>query len=436
MRPHKSPRSRLQPADPVGIHAPIDLTGTTPLGWSDKRANKSAAASECKFIACSPRPASVPIKFASDIQSELFSPGDASVLPHTPKAGRSGTVKKTKIVRVEPALPPHEEESAVVEVSSSHLSEHRSNDYVISFGFSEAGGWRHEMEDRIVAITALFDGMSPNSLFADVNLWSLFAVFDGHQGSFSSSFVSTNIAPVLRQKYLELSIDNVQKYESRQKFLEELLRKTCLETDKMLSEQARMAISFSASGKVVLQDYSGTTCVLCLVTTEEIAVANIGDSRAVLGVKHDKNKRIEPISLSDDRLRRSDEPEVELDWRAIALSHDHKPYLAEEKVRIEAAGMRYESIYSVYLLKLHDLCRVGKVNDDVYEIISQNVVKEQKLRMSRSLGDFSFKQCRFESGDLFPPEQQGVTANPDVIIWKRNLGYTVRFMYDLGSIIY
>jgi protein phosphatase 2C family protein 2/3 len=81
-------------------------------------------------------------------------------------------------------------------------------------------------------------------------------------------------------------------------------------------------------------------------------VANSGDSRSVLGIK----------------------------GRAKPLSYDHKPQNEAEKARIQAAG---------------GFVDFGRVNGN--------------LALSRAIGDFEFKK----SAEL-PPEQQIVTAFPDV----------------------
>ena len=82
--------------------------------------------------------------------------------------------------------------------------------------------------------------------------------------------------------------------------------------------------------------------------------ANAGDSRSVLGVK----------------------------GRAKPLSFDHKPQNEGEKARITAAG---------------GFVDFGRVNGN--------------LALSRAIGDFEFKK----SAEL-APEQQIVTAYPDVVV--------------------
>lgn len=102
------------------------------------------------------------------------------------------------------------------------------------------------------------------------------------------------------------------------------------------------------------EEVSGCTATVGIVTNDKIYVGNAGDSRTVLGVK----------------------------GRAKPLSFDHKPQNEGEKARICAAG---------------GFVDFGRVNGN--------------LALSRAIGDFEFKK----SADL-PPEQQIVTAYPDVTI--------------------
>ncbi|KAK2465254.1 hypothetical protein APHAL10511_002608 [Amanita phalloides] len=102
------------------------------------------------------------------------------------------------------------------------------------------------------------------------------------------------------------------------------------------------------------RETSGATAVTALMTTDnKIYVANAGDSRSVIGVKGE----VKP------------------------LSYDHKPTNESEKARICAAGG-----YIDY----------GRVNGN--------------LALSRALGDFEFKK-----NSALSPEQQIITADPDVI---------------------
>ncbi|OAA33407.1 Protein phosphatase 2C [Moelleriella libera RCEF 2490] len=100
------------------------------------------------------------------------------------------------------------------------------------------------------------------------------------------------------------------------------------------------------------EEVSGCTACVGLIAGKKLYVANAGDSRGVLGIK----------------------------GRAKPMSQDHKPQLENEKNRITAAG---------------GFVDFGRVNGN--------------LALSRAIGDFEFKK----SAEL-PPEQQIVTAFPDV----------------------
>ncbi|KAK4122457.1 PP2C-domain-containing protein [Parathielavia appendiculata] len=117
---------------------------------------------------------------------------------------------------------------------------------------------------------------------------------------------------------------------------------------------------FLATDRAILNDpkyeeeVSGCTACVGLITDDKIYIANAGDSRGVLGVK----------------------------GRAKPLSFDHKPQNEGEKARITAAG---------------GFVDFGRVNGN--------------LALSRAIGDFEFKK----SAEL-APEQQIVTAYPDVVV--------------------
>ncbi|KAL6703230.1 Protein phosphatase 2C 2 [Coniothyrium glycines] len=121
---------------------------------------------------------------------------------------------------------------------------------------------------------------------------------------------------------------------------------------------------FLATDRAILSDpkyeeeVSGCTASVGIISKDKIYVANAGDSRTVLGVK----------------------------GRAKPLSFDHKPQNEAEKARIQAAG---------------GFVDFGRVNGN--------------LALSRAIGDFEFKK----SADL-PPEQQIVTAFPDVEVHEIN----------------
>lgn len=72
---------------------------------------------------------------------------------------------------------------------------------------------------------------------------------------------------------------------------------------------------------------SGTTCVSCILHGPTLYVANVGDSRAILG---------------------KEGPTPGAPWTALALTTDHKPEVESEKQRILAAGGRIAALQEEY----------------------------------------------------------------------------------------
>ncbi|GAV27144.1 hypothetical protein PMKS-000605 [Pichia membranifaciens] len=106
------------------------------------------------------------------------------------------------------------------------------------------------------------------------------------------------------------------------------------------------------------KDPSGCAATSTLITPEAIFCANAGDSRSILSI----------------------------DGLVKPLSFDHKPTNEGEKNRIVNAG---------------GFVDMGRVNGN--------------LALSRGIGDFEFKDSK-----ILPPEEQAVTALPDVLEHKLN----------------
>jgi protein phosphatase 1G len=199
--------------------------------------------------------------------------------------------------------------------------------------------------------------------FTERNGDSLFAVFDGHGGSAVARFCSENFPSVLLRdsEYLKGNIA-------------EALRRTYLKLDEMLREPENVAklktyVKPPAYGSdtppvnprrslVNPALNAGCTAVVVHILGNVVTVANSGDSRAVLC----------------------------RDGSAIDLTIDHKVTLESEIERISAAG---------------GLVLNGRVNGS--------------LNLTRAIGDLAFK------GDAsLPPEDQVITANPDVRVIEVN----------------
>lgn len=286
----------------------------------------------------------------------------------------------------------------------------------LRFAVSEMQGWRSHMEDMHCICPPLripTPGRQDN-----IEDHYLFAVFDGHGGSFTSQYCGKNLVQTLTTRpewiaYLKLSKATLTSGSSSSqqpgntrgdvsgiKLLKSALSSTFISLDSQIQEaQKEIRLSqldelqsiLSTDLESVPEEYqqlfqsgsddnmkvqnfakphppsvpananlerSGSTGVVVLITPTHILCANAGDSRAL--------------------LCRS--------GAALPLSFDHKPNNDSEAARIDRAGGFVKS---------------GRVDGD--------------LAVSRSFGDFSYKtygECDAVS--------QRVTADPDIIVHTRD----------------
>ena len=125
--------------------------------------------------------------------------------------------------------------------------------------------------------------------------------------------------------------------------------------------------------KQIDSDLSGSTCVSVIYTPQKLIIANLGDSRCVLGSK------------------------VKEEWKYENLSRDHKPDLKEEADRIKKKGGRIRPMID------DDGCFVGP--NRVY-------MKDRDmpgLAMTRSFGDY-FASI---AGTISVPEIKEHILNPE-----------------------
>jgi len=142
------------------------------------------------------------------------------------------------------------------------------------------------------------------------------------------------------------------------KWIKKILENNRKELFSLKSEGSSIKNNYEMEEEEEMNDHSGpgygsgATAVCALITNTEIIVANVGDSRCVLS--QSKN--------------------------AIDLSRDHKPELTSERTRIHSAGG--------FIIN-------GRVGGD--------------LNLCRAIGDLTYKQ-----NHLIPPEQQMITADPEL----------------------
>jgi serine/threonine protein phosphatase PrpC len=307
----------------------------------------------------------------------------------------------------------------------------------IPWAVSSMQGWRVHMEDAHIAEHRLYayevvDGV-PNKL--DLPGHAMFAVFDGHGGTYAAMYSGRNLCRVLscQPKFVEYAKfeeersekeKTITSAEERDKYiraglalLQQALVDAFVDIDKEIASALKgfkvpkadepyhpedkpaqaqngddaMETSENATDAALRlleeEGDSGTTACVVVLTPNHVMCANAGDSRAAISKQGNK---------------------------AVPLSYDHKPDNEGEERRIRAAGGYVAG---------------GRVEGD--------------LAVSRGLGDYRFKnmdvvmaatgvgdQAAQEHPDdepafvparpLIQPGDQKVSPIPDIIVQERN----------------
>lgn len=321
----------------------------------------------------------------------------------------------------------------------------------LKWGVTTMQGWRIHMEDAHVAETRVYaaevegatttdggaavvaatttaavaadDDAPKKYTHIDLPGHSIFAVFDGHGGTFAAMYSGRNLCRVLsrqpkfvqyakfmqeraeKEKLLTKSRERVQYITTGLEYIEGALRDTFVELDREIAsalqgskiQDADQPYHEAAGGgggqdmecsdggadapsdadsTLQLLDQegdSGTTACVVIIAPQWVVCANAGDSRSVFS-KHGN--------------------------KAVPLSYDHKPDDEEEERRIRAAGGYVAG---------------GRVEGD--------------LAVSRGLGDFRFKNMQTvragtdgakNDEGMVDPDDQKVSPVPDVIIQNRS----------------
>jgi serine/threonine protein phosphatase PrpC len=274
----------------------------------------------------------------------------------------------------------------------------RDEDLRLAYGVADMPGMRVTMEDAMCMARFGVAGKS----------YCLLGVCDGHgdQGNVSD-FVATQVPQVLQSHLAaQTTTGDIMDWNA-------IWKTTCLEVDEKL-KTADLA--------------GGSTAVFALISHDLIVVANVGDSRAILiqsaapaatGLEEPMKQMAVgessegyPATIDEDEPQQAtpndsggpkDPPQPPATGSiVIALSDDHKPNLPEEEARIQNAGMKVVPI---------------TFEDEGQEVTIHKVAKTDidMLAVSRAFGDFEYK-----SNTTLPPEEQAVTAVPDIRIHSRD----------------
>lgn len=162
---------------------------------------------------------------------------------------------------------------------------------VIIGSFATAGSrGEDKMEDRCSIIRSLFG----------LEHCSLAAVYDGHRGAAAAEYLASSLERHLESRWPESASAG------------ELLSAALLDADMAFRqrEDAAWALKSTANPGLQRTSFPGSTAVVALTIGRRLAVANIGDSRAV--------------------LCRGEE--------AVALTHDQTADREDERIRIASSG--------------------------------------------------------------------------------------------------
>lgn len=262
-----------------------------------------------------------------------------------------------------------------------------SEEQMLEYGVSGMQGLRPTMEDRHLHSTELpVEGMKT------LTDHSIFAVFDGHGGGFSSAWLQENFLNTLKrqpemEKYALLPKQGPKSRADANgvSLLKQALIASFQELDRnlTLAQREKNEIIMASRNRSnnnssdedstgsddaaatpepvtpLILERSGSTCVCLVVTPTHWVCANTGDSRAV--------------------LRRY--------GKALPLSFDHKPSNIPERSRIANAGGEIKG---------------KRIDGD--------------LAVSRAFGDFLFKSDLKRA-----PELQKVIVTPDVVVYPRDM---------------
>jgi len=210
--------------------------------------------------------------------------------------------------------------------------------------FQEKGVGKPHMEDRLI----IRNGIPVESVGAGCKkiVASLFGVFDGHSGASCSDFVATNLDRVVFECI---------RHQNKREVNSDLAMRSALQAAFRTTEHNffQYANRLDAGPAAAWTNAGSTACTCTFYGPDEdgrlrLAVANAGDSRAVLGRK---------------------------DCSALRLSEDHTPDVPGERKRIESEGAAVVQASGIWRIVLPSKKGTGLAG----------------LSVSRGFGDIEYK---------------------------------------------
>ncbi|KWX15679.1 putative Ser/Thr phosphatase 2C [Giardia duodenalis assemblage B] len=273
---------------------------------------------------------------------------------------------------------------ARLRLSRASLSERLS----VATGWIGLTGVRPTMEDGHVINLVLryeADNLEGSRTIRDNDRPSvcLFGIFDGHSGTACSNYLKTNLQSLI-------SKERDVFYGATSEDVCEALCRVFLAADTAFANAFFAANKKYGDRSSVAIPTPGSTACIGILNEDKLYVANVGDSRAVLG-------RVNNADLSVFH---------------VDLSKDHKPSRSSETMRILSAG---GSVQASHISSNKCLVSVGPLR-----------VWPGGLSVSRGIGDFSLKANK----EL---EKQGVRG--DLISPYPEIRYTTTSICDQFLVI-
>lgn len=186
----------------------------------------------------------------------------------------------------------------------------------------------------------------------------LFAVFDGHDGSTAARVAASRFDVIFEQE-----LEVASKYSDAE--VQELMEEVEVHSRESLDEkQKRTAVALHRSFgqlneelKIKLKEdgYGGTTALITFFDNRDLYVANVGDTRAVLGKRYGKHERV---------------------------SIDHKP-IEGEKDRIEASGGK---VYCASVPRVEGTLAISRVLGD-FDLAGKGIIWHPHIRVVNNFRD-------------------------------------------------
>jgi len=244
------------------------------------------------------------------------------------------------------------------------------------------------------------DSYTINPSFASRPSDILFGVFDGHgrDGDKCAHYVRDNLPSLLAKAVINSrkrqtsSIDSLEN--SGKEMIQDAIIKSHIECNKRMHASQELDSTLS-----------GTTSISVYLHGDRnrITVSNVGDSRAVIGRKAEKDNAPNGTTKSGSSA-----------LKAFALSRDQTPYRRDERIRCRKAGARVLSLDQIEGLEPVD--EEEELEDGAAEMVLGEEIDEggDPPRIWSPNGDYPGTAFTRSIGDGIA-EELGVTAEPEML---------------------